>query len=184
MGKWIRTARVFARACLGRHDPPVEATTVDLSLYRTNVGVVLFNRHGQVWLGRRAGTQGPHNWQFPQGGVDKGEDLLDAAKRELLEETGVSSVRYLGRTDGWITYNFPEGYGGSKAAKGWRGQKQVWFAFRFEGEDSEVDLTTHEQIEFDAWRWGDIAEAAALVVPFKREAYVQVVACLAQHGRF
>ena len=152
---------------------------LDLYLYRPNVGVVLFNPQGRVWLGRRAGQAGPHNWQFPQGGIDDGEDLLDAARRELAEETGVTSVELMARTDGWIHYDFPEGYGGSKAARGYRGQRQVWFAMRFTGEDSEVDLEAHDEIEFDAWRWGRLAEAPDLVVPFKRPAYEKVVAAFA-----
>ena len=149
---------------------------LDLYLYRPNVGVVLFNPQGRVWLGRRAGQAGPHNWQFPQGGIDDGEDLLDAARRELAEETGVTSVELMARTDGWIHYDFPEGYGGSKAARGYRGQRQVWFAMRFTGEDSEVDLEAHDEIEFDAWRWARLEEAPDLVVPFKRPAYEKVVA--------
>ena len=145
------------------------------SLYRPNVGVVLINRQGLVWLGRRAGTQGPYNWQFPQGGVDKGEDLFDAARRELAEETGVVSTDLLGRTADWIAYDFPAGFTGSKIAKGWKGQRQVWFALRFTGEDAEVDLAAHLPQEFDDWRWADIDEAPGLVVPFKREAYATVV---------
>ena len=81
----------------------------DLSRYRANVGVVLFNAQGRAWLGRRAGAEGPHNWQFPQGGVDDGEELEAAARRELHEETGLSSVELLGRTEGWIAYDFPAG---------------------------------------------------------------------------
>ena len=150
--------------------------TQDLSLYRPNVGVVLFNREGRAWLGRRARTDAPHNWQFPQGGVDPGEDLYDAALRELREETGVRSARLLGRTEDWLAYDFPQGWSGSKAMKGWRGQKQVWFALRFEGQDSEVDLNAHLPPEFDAWRWAGLEEALDLVVPFKRAAYEQVIA--------
>lgn len=138
--------------------------------------MVLFNADGKAWLGRRVNTKGPYNWQFPQGGVDKGEDLLAAARRELLEETGVSSVDLLGAINEWITYDFPEGWGGAKAVKGWRGQKQRWFAFRFTGSDDEVDLEHHGEIEFDAWRWADLAEAPGLVVPFKRATYERVVA--------
>jgi putative (di)nucleoside polyphosphate hydrolase len=143
--------------------------------YRPNVGVVVFNQAGLVWLGRRVGTDGPFNWQFPQGGVDEGEDLLVAARRELVEETGITSVSLLARTEGWLTYDFPQGYRGSKASRGFRGQAQAWFAFRFEGDESEVDLTAYPPIEFDAWRWGRLEEAPDLVVPFKRDAYLQVV---------
>ena len=146
----------------------------DLPQYRPNVGVVLFHPDGRVWLGRRAGTPGPHNWQFPQGGVDPGEDLDAAARRELAEETGAASVTYLGRTDGWIVYDFPEDAVGPKAWRGFKGQKQVWFAFRFDGDDSEFDLAAHHEPEFDAWRWGYLAEAPELIVPFKRQAYEAV----------
>jgi putative (di)nucleoside polyphosphate hydrolase len=147
----------------------------DLSAYRPNVGVVLFHRDGRVWLGRRAKTPQPYNWQFPQGGVDDGEDLEAAAIRELHEETGARSVAHLGRTEGWLTYDFPAEHTGSKIARGWRGQKQVWFALRFEGLDAEIDLTAHGPPEFDAWRWGELDEAPDLVVPFKRPTYEAVV---------
>ncbi len=80
---------------------------MDLNCYRPNVGVVLFRQDGKVWLGRRSSTPGPYNWQFPQGGVDKGEDLHEAALRELAEETGVRSVSLIGRTEDWIVYDFP-----------------------------------------------------------------------------
>ena len=151
----------------------------DLSLYRPNVGVVLFHPDGRVWLGRRAHTPGPHNWQFPQGGVDPGEDLASAARRELAEETGASSVAHLGRTDGWLAYDFPPNHGGTKALRGWKGQKQVWFAFRFDGQDAEFDLSGHPPPEFDAWRWGFLEEAAELVVPFKRTSYEAVAKAFA-----
>ena len=147
----------------------------DLSGHRPNVGVVLFNRDGQVWLGRRVGTPPPHNWQFPQGGVDEGEDLYPAALRELEEETGVTSVELLAQTEGWIVYDFPAEVLRSKRARGWKGQKQVWFALRFTGEDTEIRLDAHNPPEFDAWRWGKLEEAPGLIVPFKRNAYEAVV---------
>lgn len=151
----------------------------DLSQYRPNVGVVLFHPDGRVWYGRRAGTPGPYNWQFPQGGVDEGEDYLTAARRELAEETGVTSADLIGEISDWVAYDFPQGYGGSKQARGWAGQKQKWFAFRFTGEETEIDLEQHDEIEFDAWRWGRLDEAPDLIVPFKRDAYQVVVATFA-----
>lgn len=150
--------------------------SLDLSLYRPNVGVVLFNPAGKVWLGRRAATRPPHNWQFPQGGIDEGEDLEVAALRELKEETGVHSVELVGRTKDWLVYEYPPGLAGAKPARGYQGQKQIWFALRFLGEDSEVDLDSHGEAEFDAWRWAELAEAPSLIVPFKRPVYEQVVA--------
>jgi putative (di)nucleoside polyphosphate hydrolase len=151
----------------------------DLPHHRPNVGVVLFHPDGRVWLGRRAATPGPYNWQFPQGGVDPGEDLEAAARRELAEETGARSVTLLGRTDGWIAYDFPADLVGSKAARNWKGQKQAWFAFRFDGDEAEFDLVAHGEPEFDAWRWGRLDEAPELIVPFKRASYEAVARAFA-----
>ena len=155
---------------------------MDLSAYRPNVGVVLFHPDGRVWYGRRAGARPPYNWQFPQGGIDAGEDLEAAARRELLEETGVRAARVLDRTQDWITYDFSPEVLASRDARGWRGQKQIWFAMRFEGQEAEIDLNLHHEVEFDAWRWGRLDEAADLIVPFKRTAYEQVVAAFARFG--
>ena len=118
-------------------------------------------------------------WSLPGGRIEPGEEPNAAALRELAEETGVVSVEILGQTEGWIAYDFPAGYGGSKQARGWAGQKQKWFAARFTGDESEIDLEQHDQIEFDAWRWGRLDEACDLIVPFKRPAYEQVVRAFA-----
>ncbi len=150
----------------------------ELPEYRPNVGIVLFNRGGRVWLGRRAGAEGPYNWQFPQGGVDPGEPLEAAARRELREETGAASVTLLGRTEGWLTYDFPP-LVAARLARGFKGQKQVWFAFRFDGDEREFDLAAHNPPEFDQWRWGDLAETPDLIVPFKRAAYEAVAKAFA-----
>ena len=155
--------------------PPAGRNQVDLARFRPNVGVVLMRADGKVWLGRRANTPGPHNWQFPQGGVDEGEALFDAAVRELREETGATSVSLLGRTEDWIAYVFPPHHNRSRIAEGWLGQKQMWFAFRFTGEDREIDLDGHAQVEFDAWRWAALDEALETVVDFKRETYRRVI---------
>ena len=149
--------------------------------YRANVGVVLFNTDGLVWFGKRANTPEPHCWQFPQGGVDEGEDLAAAALRELEEETGVTSVRFLGRTDDWFVYDYPPEVLAAKGKRGrrHRGQKQVWFAYAFTGDESEIRLDAHDEIEFEAWRWGRLEEGPGLIVPFKRAAYEAVAAAFA-----
>ena len=153
---------------------------MDLSTYRPNVGVALFHPDGRVWFGKRAATPPPYCWQFPQGGVDPGEDLEAAARRELLEETGARTIALLGRADGWIVYDFPPEAEGAKIAKSWKGQKQAWFAFRFEGDEAEFDLSGGAgHPEFEAWRWGYLAEAPDLIVPFKRAAYEQVASAFA-----
>jgi putative (di)nucleoside polyphosphate hydrolase len=153
---------------------------LDLSRYRANVGVVLFHPDGRVWYGHRAGSPEDSGWQFPQGGVDDGEDLYQAACRELAEETGVRTTTLLGRTDDWLVYDFPPEATGSKIARGWAGQKQVWFALRFDGAEDEIDLNADPHVEFDAWRWGSLDQAPKLIVPFKRAVYDQVVRAFAK----
>ena len=121
---------------------------------------MLLNREGLVFVGQRSDRpRAPegvgHWWQMPQGGLDEGEDPEAAARRELHEETGVKRARILGRTRRWFNYDLPQGLVGIAWHGRYRGQKQLWFAARFEGEESEIDLEPkpgHEQ-EFDAWRW-------------------------------
>lgn len=155
-----------------KEDPPAPE---HLARYRPNVGMVLISPAGLVWLGRRAETEGPHNWQFPQGGVDRGERLHEAALRELAEETGARSVNYLARTREWVAYDFPPNYRRGKRGDAWLGQRQIWFAFRFTGSDAEFDLDQHHHAEFADWKWASAQEALDLVVPFKRATYAHVI---------
>lgn len=145
--------------------------------HRPNVGVVVFNRDGKVWLGHRYGMTGDHSWQFPQGGVDEGEDLEAAAFRELQEETGMRSVEIIGRTADWIYYDFPaDVLAQGRIGKNFLGQKQVWFAMRFTGDEAEIDLMAHDEQEFSRWEWCDLDKVIDRVVHFKRESYRKVIA--------
>jgi putative (di)nucleoside polyphosphate hydrolase len=148
--------------------------------YRPCVGVMLLNGQGRVWFGRRSdkindeGTG--HWWQMPQGGIDEGEDPKLACLRELYEETGVRSAHVIAEAPEWFNYDLPEHLIGKSWGGRYRGQTQKWFALRFTGEDSEIDLKPpgHKQ-EFDLWRWATMDEIVRDVVPFKREVYQKVV---------
>lgn len=148
-----------------------------LKNYRPNVGIVVFNAQNQVWIGYRYGMTGDFSWQFPQGGVDAGEDLEAAALRELYEETGIKSVTLLGRTQDWIVYDFPpDVLANKKIGRNFKGQKQIWFAYRFTGDDSEINLMAHGEQEFERWEWCGLDSVIDRVVPFKRGSYSTVIA--------
>ena len=150
--------------------------------YRKNVGIVLCKK-GKVLLFARADQEG-FQWQFPQGGVEENENIVEAAKRELKEETGLSHVKLLYVMPESIKYDFPK-----KIVKNWNtnnpskkskyiGQDQQWVLFDFCGEDEEIDFFTHpEEIEFKAFKWADISEAVENVVCFKKEVYQKVSDC-------
>jgi putative (di)nucleoside polyphosphate hydrolase len=143
---------------------------------------MLLNAEGRVFVGRRADHAGAPEgagtwWQMPQGGLDEGEEPEAAARRELVEETGVRSARFIARTRDWLTYDLPAALLGVAWEGRYRGQKQMWFAAKFEGEESEIDIGPregHEQ-EFDAWRWVSLSELPTLIVPFKRKVYLSVI---------
>lgn len=151
--------------------------------YRPCVGIALFDPRGRVFVGRRMGSAGPehvddaHAWQLPQGGIDAGETPLEAARRELREETGIAEATLLAEAPDWLSYELP----GAVAKRAWkgryRGQTQRWFAFLLAGGDEAIDLAPdgHEP-EFDAWRWERLEAVPDLVIPFKRPVYLAVVA--------
>ena len=156
--------------------------------YRACAGLVVLNRAGLAFIGRR--IDGPehvdltHAWQMPQGGIDDGEQPWPAALRELHEETNIRSVERLGEVAEWLSYDIPRDLIGQAWNGRYRGQTQKWFAVRFTGAESEIDIAhpggAHEP-EFSAWRWEKLENVPKLVVPFKRPVYDRVVA---EFGKF
>jgi putative (di)nucleoside polyphosphate hydrolase len=140
--------------------------------YRRGVGVALFNRDGKVLIAERIDTPGA--WQMPQGGIDADEEPWPAALRELREEIGTAKAEALGETD-WLRYDLPPELVNHVWHGRYRGQEQKWFAARFTGVDSDIDLTGDAKPEFNAWRWTDLAELPSLIVPFKRALYTRIV---------
>ena len=143
--------------------------------YRPNVGAVLFNRDGLVFVARRAdfpNAEGaPGGWQLPQGGIDADEDPAVAIFRELEEEIGTARARIIGEHPAWLHYDLPPELLGKALGGKFRGQRQRWFALRFEGDDADIRLDLDPHPEFDAWRWAKLADLPSLAVPFKLPIY-------------
>ena len=139
---------------------------------RSGVGVVLLNSQNKIFVARR--IDNPKNfWQMPQGGIDKNENYLKAALRELKEETNITSVELIKEIDDWYIYELPN-YLLGKIWKGkYRGQKQKWFVMKFTGEENEINLKTKNP-EFLEWRWIDPIELPEVVVEFKKDIYIKI----------
>lgn len=158
--------------------------------YRPCVGQMVINSAGLVWVGCRAPSKSDAEgagkwWQMPQGGIDDGEEAAVAARRELIEETGMRSVEIIAEMPRWLTYDLPDELVGKAWGGRYRGQTQKWFAFRFVGEDSEICITPPpgHTAEFSAWKWVPAGDLMDLIVPFKREVYSAVVAEFAPLAR-
>ena len=140
--------------------------------YRSGVGIVVLNKENKVFVARR--IDNPKNfWQMPQGGVDKNENFLNAALRELEEETSIKSVELIKELDGLITYDLPDHLLGIIWKGRYKGQTQKWFLMRFVGSDNEINIKTKHP-EFLEWKWVDLKEITELVVSFKLELYKKV----------
>jgi putative (di)nucleoside polyphosphate hydrolase len=143
--------------------------------YRAGVGIMLLNRAGRVFVARRIDMLMLPAWQMPQGGIDPGETPRQAALRELKEEIGTDKADILGESRMWLKYDLPvelaDGIWGGR----YRGQRQKWFAMRFMGNDADIDLAT-DHPEFDAWKWISPEQLPGIIVPFKRQLYIDILA--------
>ena len=139
---------------------------------RIGVGIILLNDKNNVFVGKR--IDNPKNsWQMPQGGVDENEDFLQAAKRELEEETGVKSVKLIKELDGWFKYDLPEYLLGKLWEGKYGGQKQKWFVMKFLGKSSEINVKTKNP-EFFEWKWIELSQLASIAVHFKVDIYRKI----------
>ncbi|MCE2992024.1 MAG: RNA pyrophosphohydrolase [Candidatus Jidaibacter sp.] len=142
--------------------------------YRLGVGIMLVNDENKVFVGKRIDdTSNSNAWQMPQGGIDGEENPIEAAKRELLEETGVSYVEILAEYPEWLYYDLPPELIGKVWGGRYRGQKQKWFLMRLLGGDAQINISTSHP-EFNDWKWERIESLEAIIVPFKREIYSKV----------
>ena len=143
---------------------------IDQEGYRPNVGIVILNKHNQVLWAKRVDEDA---WQFPQGGINEGENIEEAMYRELMEEVGLGPdhVKILGKTKHWLRYEVPKQWVRRDGASRYKGQKQIWFLLKFVGNDSDVLLTNSDKPEFDSWRWDDFWSPLKQVIDFKREVY-------------
>ena len=139
---------------------------------RSGVGIVLLNKKNEVFVARRL-DNAKKFWQMPQGGVDKNEDYLDAAYRELEEETSINNVKLIKKLDGFITYELPKNLIGIIWKGKYKGQKQKWFVMKFLGQDSDINLKTKHP-EFFEWKWVALDKITDLVVEFKLSVYKEI----------
>ena len=139
--------------------------------YRPNVGIVLFNKNADIWVGKRADIKSLSAWQMPQGGIDINEPPLKAATRELYEETGIKSIKYISLIDKWIKYKLPINIAKNKWQGKYVGQMQKWYLFYFLGKDSEININISKNPEFSEWKWKNQRYIEENVTDFRKNIY-------------
>ncbi|MCQ2913912.1 MAG: RNA pyrophosphohydrolase [Alphaproteobacteria bacterium] len=146
--------------------------------YRRNVGIVIRNKDGLVFFARRNDVKNDERcWQFPQGGIEDGEENLAAAYREMFEETGIKSAKLVAEMPNYVQYDFAKGYVWKDKRKDviWVGQRQKWFLFDFVGDESEINLINPDEQEFCEYKWVKLENVMDKVVEFKHDVYRQVL---------
>lgn len=142
--------------------------------YRPNVGIVIFNSDKNIWIGKRIDNNTKEGWQLPQGGIDHQEEPLDAAIREVYEETGITTIKNIATIDNWIKYNLPLDIAKNKWGGKYIGQKQKWYLFYFYGDENEINININKQPEFSKWKWADEQYIRDNVTNFRKDVYKKV----------
>ena len=146
----------------------------NIAQYRPNVGIVIFNSDKKIWIGKRIGNNTKEGWQLPQGGIDYQEVPLDAAIREVYEETGITTIKNISSIDNWIKYNLPLDIAKNKWGGKYIGQKQKWYLFYFYGDENEINININKQPEFSKWKWADEQYIRDNVTNFRKDVYKKV----------
>jgi len=141
--------------------------------YRRGVGMMILNKDGLVFVGKRFDSKGD-TWQMPQGGIDGDETVIEAGLRELIEETNIKSVEVLEESKNWFYYDVPDFLVGKLWEGRYRGQKQKWLLLKFTGNDSEINISTKDP-EFVEWKWVEMAQLPELIVSFKKILYHSII---------
>ena len=146
----------------------------NIEQYRPNVGIVIFNKDKKIWVGQRVDNNTREGWQLPQGGINSLEDPLNAAIREVYEETGIRSINNVGSIDNWIKYRLPLDIAKNKWGGKFIGQKQKWYLFYFSGDESEININISKRPEFSKWKWAEEKYIRDRVTIFRKDVYKKV----------